>query len=145
MGTSLVKSDFVVVSWPVGRFAHTSTITPPIPEIYTVAGANNVSPGSAFRISPNDDLVVTGINLNYVYAIQFEDYGSDNTGWPDYNISTPLSTPQWITPDPADPFLPLFTIDSPTQITIAAADINLALNNYPWISTNVWYKLVLNY
>jgi hypothetical protein len=147
--SATVSSEFVAITWhPASALAGYADFGGVIaPTIGTINGVPNTGPATSFSVSPSAGIVITGTNLDLVTAIQFEDYGPDNDGWPNYAPVAPTSTPNAIIPDPADTLWPTFTIDSPTQITMSATDISNFLSSSPGpaISPNTWYKLVLTY
>jgi hypothetical protein len=143
------EGRILIVGHPLGLPVNvTENNTTPVigvaPNVLTVNGNSGW-----FRVIQDTAMVLGGTNLDLVQNINFQDWGPDNSGPPNYNIISPvLHTPEVLIPSDPAPGTPTpsfaYTIDSPTQITITAAEVNNLVNSFGLL-TNEYYKFVLTY
>jgi hypothetical protein len=113
--------------------------TSSIPDVLSVNGQTGY-----FRILQDVGLILSGNYLDLVTHIQFDDWGPDNDGPPDYNTIAPAQTvPQILIPiTPDDLAVPFTTVTG--TIEISSGTINNLLTNYGLLN-NEYYRFLLTY
>jgi hypothetical protein len=120
----------------------TPAVTASGPTITAINAVSNIFGATPFRLLVGQGMAITGTLLNQITDIQFEPYGPDNSGPPNYTLIPPAGTAtgQWLPPSGTTQF----SIVDAQHITVSAVEIQNLNVNYG-LAYNTWYKVVLSY